>query len=114
MHRVLISALMIFLVFGFAITEASAGRFGGGRGFSSMRSSMFSSSRASHNTYQKSATAKTMPRPRMGGMLTGLLAGGLLASLLMGNGLGHAFLSWLMLGFVVQAIARFIKRRKNN
>lgn len=86
--RTLLSCFLITLLsFGLIINEASAKRFGGGRSFGVQRSqsSLFSSNKT-HNT---SSLTQKANKSRWGGVLGGLLVGGLLASLFMGNGLAN-------------------------
>lgn len=105
-----ISCLLIaFLTFGLFIHEASAGRFGGGRSFGIQRShSSLFSPRAPQNGSsfgQRSNTGK------WGSALGGLVAGGLLASLFMGHGLGSGLLSWLMIGGLAFFVFGFLRKR---
>lgn len=94
--------LMTTLTFGLVVNEASAKRFGGGRSFGVQRShSSLFSSRAPQT---KSFAQQGNNTRKWGGVLGGLLAGGLLASLFMGHGLGAGLLSWLAIG----AIAFFL------
>lgn len=109
MRKIFLSSLIILFTLGLSINDATAGRFGGGRGFSSMRSSsMFS------RAYKKPAPAaisRANPN-RMRGLLPGMLMGGLLASLFMGHGLGSAMLSWFFLGMIVFLVMGLINRNK--
>ena len=108
--RKLISCLLIaFLTFGLVIHEASAGRFGGGRRFCVQRShsSLFSPRSQSNSQFfgQRSNAGK------WGSALGGLVAGGLLASLFMGHGLGSGLLSWLLIGGLAFFVFGFLRKR---
>ena len=72
--------------------DASARRFGGGRSFGTYRStSMFTRAKPAATPFQNSAAPN---RNRWLGPLAGLAAGGLLASLFMGNGIASGMMSW--------------------
>lgn len=108
--RKLIGCLLIaFVTFGLLIHEASAGRFGGGRSFGVQRShsSLFSprATQGGQSFGQRSNTGK------WGSALGGLVAGGLLASLFMGHGLGSGLLSWLVLGGLAFVVLGFLRKR---
>lgn len=108
--RYFISVLLLSLLsFGVLVSDASAKRFGGGRSFGVQRShsSLFSS-----HPSQKAKSYQQQPNARKwGGMLGGLLAGGLLASLFMGHGLGSGILSWLILGSLAYFIFGFLRKK---
>lgn len=108
--RQFISCLLItVLTFGLVINEASAKRFGGGRSFGVQRSqgSLFK-----QNTTQNTKSfAQGANKNRWGGILGGLLVGGLLASLFMGNGLASGLMTWLLLGAALFFIVSFFRRR---
>ena len=110
MRNIFLCSLLMLFTFGASIQDATAGRFGGGRGFGAMRSnSMFSRS------YNKPAFASTTKRTnpsRFRGMFTGMLMGGLLASLFMGHGFGSALMSWMFLGVILLFVMRLVQRRK--
>ncbi len=109
MRTIFLYLLIITLGFGLAVSEASAKRFGGGRSFGVQRShnSLFSS-----HAPQTSKSFGQQPSPRKwGGILGGLLAGGLLASLFMGHGLGTGLLSWLVLGSLTFFLVGFIRKK---
>ena len=101
MRTIFIYLLMTTVMFGLVVNEASAKRFGGGRGFGLHRS------QSNFFSYKK-APMKSFARPvnaRKGsGFLKGLLIGGLLSSLFMGHGFGAGLLSW----FVLIALLLFI------
>ncbi|RUR09521.1 Tim44 domain-containing protein [Legionella sp. km772] len=108
--RYLVScALIALLSFGLMINEASAKRFGGGRSFGVQRSqsSLFSSNK----TQNTASLGQKFNKSKWGGMLGGLLVGGLLASLFMGNGFANGIMSWLILGAAAYFIVNFFRRR---
>lgn len=90
--RNLFSLLFVILVtFGLMIQDADARRFGGGRSFGMSRStSSYSRVQPMQAPRQAGTTNKWL------GPLAGLAAGGLLASLFMGHGVGGGILSWLL------------------
>ena len=111
MRQIFLCSLLLFITFGLAVTDASAGRFGGGRGFGMMRSkSMF-------NNYapraQKATATRQPSSSRWRGALTGLLLGSLLTSLFMGHGFGGMLFSWLLIGMTVYLIINVIRRKKH-
>lgn len=96
---------------GLFVQEANAGRFGGGSRFRTMRSNNVYS--RAYNT-KKPVQSKAINRSNSGklkSLLTGMLMGGLLASLFMGHGLGSAMISWFFLGMIVLLIVRLLQRR---
>lgn len=108
--RKLISCFLIALFsFGLLINEASAKRFGGGRSFGVQRSqsSLFSGNKGQNTA----ALGQRGNASKWGGMLGGLLIGGLLASLFMGNGLLNGIMTWLILGAALFFIVSFLRRR---
>lgn len=106
MRRFLSLLLVAFMLFGFVISEASAKRFGGGRSIGVNRSTQSYASAPAKPMGQQSSMASKWMAP-----LAGLALGGILASLLMGNGLGTGILSWLAIGAVIFLIMRFIRNR---
>ncbi|MDR3491833.1 MAG: Tim44-like domain-containing protein [Gammaproteobacteria bacterium] len=91
MRKFITLFILSLCVFGLIINDAEARRFGGGRSFGMQRSA---------SSYSRAATATSAASPnRWMGPLAGLAAGGLLASLFMGHGLGTGLLTWLMIGF---------------
>lgn len=107
LKSVLTIVLFMASVFFYAVSDADAARFGGGRSFGS-KPSMQRSTTAP--TQQKPAMANAAPgaaaqKPGllggMGGMLGGLLAGTLLGSLLFGGGFnGGGFMDLLLIALV--------------
>ena len=100
MKKILSYMLIVLVGAGFFINDAAAKRFGGGRSFGVQRAhSAFSKPGTKHSQYKQN---KQQPQKRnWSGILGGVLAGGLLASLLMGHGLATGILSWLILGALV-------------
>jgi len=110
MQKLFLCTLLAFIGFGLIVNDASAGRFGGGRGFGMMRSkSMFN-----HAPRAKAYTsnARKGQSNRWRGALTGLLMGSLLTSLFMGHGFGGSLISFLMLGAALYFIVNFLRRKK--
>ena len=106
----LVSILVTLLSFGLFVSEASAKRFGGGRSFGVQRSY---SSLFSQKSTAKNFTQPNNPR-KWGGVLGGLLAGGLLASLFMGHGLGAGLMSWLVIGGLAFFIMSLLRKKMPN
>jgi predicted lipid-binding transport protein (Tim44 family) len=79
--------LVLLFSVGLAVGEANAKRFGGGSSFGKQRDSV-SQQAAPRAPAQAPAAAPAKPGNRWLGPLAGLAAGGLLASLFMGHGLG--------------------------
>lgn len=109
MRNIFLCSLFLFIGLGLVVNDASAGRFGGGRGFGMARSkSIFTQApRAQKTTFsRRSATSS-----RWRGALTGLLLGSLLTSLFMGHGFGSMLVSWLLIAITTYLIVNFIRRR---
>lgn len=106
MRRFLSLLFVTFMVFGLIISDAEAKRFGGGRSIGMSRST---------NSYASTPAAKPMSQPSRANKwlapLAGLALGGILASLLMGNGLGTGIMMWLAIGAVIFFIMRFLRNR---
>ena len=103
--------LIICLTFGSFIQNSAAGRFGGGRGFGMMHSRPSFSN--SYRTNQKTTTHRTYAnKSPLRNIFTGMLLGGLITSLFMGNGLGSTLMSWLFVALMVALVIRFLERRK--
>ncbi|MEO8401369.1 MAG: hypothetical protein ABI597_06150 [Gammaproteobacteria bacterium] len=84
--------LMMIVTVGILFHDAEARRFGGGRSFGMQRSSSNFSRVQSPAQLSQPATAAGN---KWLGPIAGLAAGGLLAYLFMGHGLGSGILSWL-------------------
>jgi len=83
--------LIFFILISAVLNTAEAARFGGGRSFGAQRSiSSFSRSQPTAGAFQRNVSGNRFFAP-----LLGLAAGGLLAYLFMGHGLGASLLSWL-------------------
>lgn len=112
MIRRFISLLLLtFIVCGLVMSDAQAKRFGGGRSFGVSKTT---------TTNQFSRTADTKPLNQMNqasrankwlAPLAGLALGGILASLLMGNGFGTGILAWLAIGALVLLVMRWWRSR---
>lgn len=100
--------LLILLTFGLVVSDASAGRFGGGRSFGMMRAKSVFSRANSGPRIINNVTRRSNWR----GMFSGLLIGSLLTSLFMGHGFAAGMFSWFMLGLVVVMIVNLLGRRK--
>ncbi len=109
MRNLFLVLFMTVLSFGLIVNEAYAKRFGGGRSFGVQRSQ---SSLSKPYTSQRSSSIAQKSNPsRWGSLLGGLLIGGLLATLLMGNGFAKGLIMWLIIGAVVLFVIGFIRRR---
>lgn len=109
MRKFLSLLLIIVFVFGLITNDAQAKRFGGGRNFGMQRSvSHFSRPQSMNMPLSERFAAKKWLAP-----LTGLLIGGLLASLFMGHGLSSAILSWLGITAMILLIVSLLKRRRS-
>lgn len=112
MRTFLILLLTMVLTLGFTISDAQAKRFGGGRSFGVSRS-MGSFSRPQSNfTRSNPGMNSNVNRPnRWLGPLAGLAMGGLIASLLMGHGIGTGMLTWLVVGGIALLIFNALRNR---
>lgn len=108
MRKILSFILVTFFIFGLATTEAQAKRFGGGRSFGMQRStSSFTRSRPTQSPLQPNVNrSRSWLAP-----LAGIMAGGLIASLFMGNGFGSGLLAWLAVGTVLLLVVRLLRPR---
>ncbi len=112
MRTILASVFILLLTFGLSINDAAARGFGGGRGFSAHRShSVFSNFSRNKNTNRATSSNRASPS-KWRGAFTGMMIGGLLASLFMGHGFGSAVLSWMVLGFLLMLVVNFVRRRQ--
>lgn len=109
MLRTFLTMLMVCLVlWGLLIQAAEAKRFGGGRNFGVSRSSS-SFSRAkpapafgqSYSRTPQSLGQNASPMSRWWGPIAGLITGGLIASLLMKNGLASGIMSLLLIAGLI-------------
>lgn len=109
MRTVFSCVLIALLTFGFSVNQVSAKGFGGARSFGGYRSkSMFSNvSRAKPVNSSKARNGSGMAKK----LFTGLLIGGLLSTLFMGNGLGSGLFLWLILGIVGFMIVNHMRRK---
>jgi hypothetical protein len=113
MRQVFLYSLLISITFGLVVSDATAGRFGGGRGFGMMHSrNAFSHSPRMTKTPAAAASQRKVNN-RWRGALTGLLLGSVLTSLFLGHGFGGALLSWLLLGLSIYFIVYLLRRKSN-
>lgn len=106
--------LMVFVTVGLFMQDADARRFGGGRSFGISRStSSFARTSPSmgQSAYRQPYGQTASPMSRWMGPLAGLAAGGLLASLFMGHGVGSGILSWLLVGGLFFVLLSFLRNR---
>lgn len=97
----LLALCFIFLIsISLFASNAEAKRFGGGRSFGVQRSIATPSRSTSQGQPAFQNPQKNASTNRWLGPAMGFLAGGLLASLFMGHGLGSGILSWLMVAGV--------------
>lgn len=118
MRKVILALLVGLFTFSFIMTDAQAKRFGGGKSFgvsrqasSFSRPTMGSTASAATATGAAAATKTASGASKWLGPLAGLAVGGLLASLLMGHGLGSGILSWLLIGGAVFLVWRLVRSR---
>ncbi len=96
MYKLFLSLFIIMISMSIIVTDAEARRFGGGKSFGQSRS--FSNNSNASNASRMSPAAKpASSASKWLGPLAGLAAGGLLASLFMGHGLGSGILSWILI-----------------
>lgn len=106
MYKLFLILLTMLCMVTFMSTEVYAKRFGGGRSFGVSRSIGSLSS-------GKSFASNSM-RPNMNrwmGPLTGMLVGGLLASLFMHNGVGTGMMAWIALAAIGFFIFNLLRNR---
>lgn len=111
MRKFWVSLFIALMTLSLFVQTAEAKRFGGGKSFGYNRS--FSNSQHASRT-PTSAPQNTPARNKWLAPLAGLAAGGLLASLFMGHGLGSGILSWIMILAAAFFIWRLISRFKTN
>ncbi len=116
MRKLFLLLFVSIIAIGIFITDAEAARFGGGRSFGMSRISqsggLFNAGSATRSF--QGAAASAAPRAGFGkwlGPLAGFAAGGLLASLFMGHGLGTGILSWLLIGGLAFFVWRLMSSR---
>lgn len=112
MRQILLCSLLIFISFGLAVNDATAKRFGGGRGFGMMRAKNTFTQSPRTPKATSAAASRSVNSSRWRGALSGLLLGSLLTSLFMGHGFGGAILSWIVVGVTVYLIVNFLRRRR--
>jgi predicted lipid-binding transport protein (Tim44 family) len=106
MQKILLFLFIGMMTFGLLIQTAEAKRFGGGKSFGYSRSVSNNASRTPSATPAQPASTGN----KWLGPLAGLAAGGLLASLFMGHGLGSGMLSWILVIAGAFLLWGFIKR----
>jgi|SRR5579862_134036 len=92
--------------FGLIINHAEAKRFGGGKSFGIQRTTNHYSRAMPNSVTNSASTASKWLAP-----LAGLAAGGMLAYLLMGHGIGTGILSWLVIGALIYLLFNFLRNR---
>lgn len=124
MRKALPAALMLVVALSLILADVGmAKRFGSGRSFGSKPG--FSKSFSKPSTTRTSPAGNTMGRtgqPRRPGFfsgpfgfLGGMLAGGLIGSLLFGGGFGGInFMDILLIGLVIYFGAKFLRRRRSS
>lgn len=111
MRKLFLYLVISIITLGVFTTEVEAARFGGGKSFGMSRAFH---SNGTFNAGNAARSFQAAPKPGVRkwlGPLAGFAAGGLLASLFMGHGLGSGILSWLLIGGLVFFIWRFISNR---
>jgi predicted lipid-binding transport protein (Tim44 family) len=108
MKKIISTLIVIFVAWGLMISDADARRFGGGRSFGMQRSSSSYTRPSASPVGQAASTGNKWLGP-----LAGLAAGGLLASLFMGHGLGSGILSWLLIGGAFFLFMNWFQRRNS-
>ncbi len=106
MRKIVSWCLVFFVMMGLMMSHAEAKRFGGGRSFGVQRSI----TQATHSQPVQSLAQRATGH-RWLGPIAGLITGGLLASLLMGHGIGSGILSWLAIAVVGMLLLSFIRSR---
>lgn len=110
MLRKFLAIFMVsLLIGGLFMQHAEARRFGGGRSFGISRTFSRTSPGMAQNFYRSQQSSSPN---RWLGPLAGLAAGGLLASLFMGNGMGSGILSWLLVGGLFFILLSFIRNKR--
>lgn len=117
MRALLINLLIGLMAFSFILTDAQAKRFGGGKSFGVSRQASSFTKPSSAGFSNAASHAPQVAKPastasKWLGPLAGLAAGGLLASLFMGHGLGgigSGILSMLLIVGIAIFALRFIR-----
>lgn len=115
MQRFLSIALALCLGLTFSMdADARRGGFGGGKSFGSVKHKQTQQQKpAAAQTPNKQGAAAAGAKPGIGGMLMGLAAGGLLASMFMGGGFeGLQFMDMLIFGLIGFVIFKLIASRR--
>lgn len=116
MRKLFLLLFITMMSIGIFISDAQAARFGGGRSFGMSRmsqsSGMFNAGSASRS-FQGATAVPRAGMSRWLGPLAGFAAGGLLASLFMGHGVGTGLLSWLLIGGLAFLIWRLLSNRQS-
>ncbi|OGT37543.1 MAG: hypothetical protein A3F11_02685 [Gammaproteobacteria bacterium RIFCSPHIGHO2_12_FULL_37_14] len=107
--RIFLFILILSLLSFSFIYDAQARRFGGGKSFGMSRNSNSFSNARFGDSAKQSALSRPSNANRWLGPLAGLAAGGLLAYLLMGNGIGSGMLTWLLVAGVIWLIYSLIR-----
>ncbi len=103
---------LIFVMCGLVMQTVEAKRFGGGRSFGYQRSaSSYAKPQGSPMPQQRPFNNASSGVGRWLGPLAGLAAGGLLASLFMGKGIGSGIVTWLLVLGGGMMIWMFIRNR---
>lgn len=106
MSRIFVLLVSILCILSFMNGEVFAKRFGGGRSFGASRSvSSFSPAKNFSTSNVRSNASRWM------GPLAGMVAGGLLASLFMHNGIGSGMMAWVALAAVGFFLFNMLRNR---
>jgi predicted lipid-binding transport protein (Tim44 family) len=106
MRYITLLLCVLIFTFSFALSNAEAKRFGGGKSFGTQRSVNNVSRTQSMPQAAKPSMASKWLAP-----LAGLAIGGLLASLLMGNGIGTGILTWLAIGLGIYLLLSLFRKK---
>lgn len=113
MKKLISLFIILFVSFGLMMSDAEAGRFGGGRSFGVSRAtSSFSRARPATAPFQDMRNRSQ--GNRWLGPLAGLAIGTMLGSLFMGNGLASGMMSWLLLGGVILLLMNLFRGFSRN
>lgn len=109
MTRFFLVFFTVLLSLSVMVSTADAKRFGGSRSIGKQRV-VHNYTAPSHATTGAQTAKPQSGASRWLGPLAGLAIGGLLASLFMGHGLGGGLLTALIIGLIIFAVLRFIRR----